>query len=56
MTNTATFNRSWIRLWLPVEYLRVVEERTILLRFFTLVETNQPLGENCNGKSSRSPC
>ena len=27
-----------------------------LLRFFTLVETNQPSGENRNDKSSRSPC
>ena len=27
-----------------------------LLRFFTLVDTNQPSGENRNGRSSRSPC
>ena len=27
-----------------------------VLRFFTLVDTSQPSGENRNNKSSRSPC
>ena len=29
---------------------------TKVLRFFTLVDTDQPSGENSNNKSSRSPC
>ena len=36
--------------------LSAVNESYCLLRFFTLVETNQPSGENRNEYYSRSPC